>query len=35
MLDTANKMSDTAGGLTEDELEHHNYHCPDRGGTAA
>ena len=26
---------DTAGGLTEDELEHHNYHHPDRGGTAA
>ena len=22
----------TAGGLTEDELEHHNYHHPDRGG---
>jgi len=26
---------DTAGGLAEDELEHHNYHCPDRGGTTA
>ena len=26
---------DTTDGLTEDELEHHNYHHPYRGGTAA